>query len=305
MEPVVVLDKVSRRFRRLFRSREVLAVDALSLEIRPGEIYGLLGPNGSGKTTTLQMLLGLLDPSSGSIRLFGSPPRDPAARRRVGYLPEEFSGQQHLTGEETLRFYGSFFGIERRELRRRVEHWLRELDLWEHRDRRVREYSKGMKRRIGLAQCLLHEPDLVVLDEPTNGLDPLGIRKVKLLLESLRDRGAAVLISSHILPEIQDVCGRVAILDRGRKLVEGPLEALLVRSGTHRIVVEGAAPSEEQVRGALASLGLRVQEMRPERATLEEVFIRLVTGEVVTRELVTGENTAENTAEKDAGDAQR
>ncbi|MGH9361172.1 MAG: ABC transporter ATP-binding protein, partial [Thermoanaerobaculia bacterium] len=179
MAAMVVLERVTKVYRGLlWRRRQVRAVEGLSLEVESGEIFGLLGPNGSGKTTTIQILLGLLAPTSGTVRVFGGAPGERSARRRTGYLPEEFSGYEFLSGEENLRFYGGFYGIGRAEVRRRAEELLRLLDLWDDRRRRLRDYSKGMRRRIGLAQCLLHEPELIVLDEPTNGLDPLGIRKV-------------------------------------------------------------------------------------------------------------------------------
>jgi len=276
-EEVLVLDKVSRTFRG-FRKRPVEAVRDLSLQVRRGEIFGLLGPNGSGKTTTIQMVLGLLAPTSGRVALFGTSPRAKAVRKRVGYLPEEFAGHEFLSGEETLLYYGGFFGLGRAEVRRRAEELLRLLDLWDDRKRRLREYSKGMRRRIGLAQSLLHDPELVVLDEPTNGLDPLGIRKVKKILTDLTARGRSVLVSSHILPEMQDLCDRVAILSHGRSLISGPLTELLSRSDRLRIVVHGAPSTAREVRDRLSASGLKVEGVEPEKRTLEELFLEVVDG---------------------------
>jgi ABC-2 type transport system ATP-binding protein len=276
-DKVLVLDKVSRTFRG-FRRRAVEAVRELSLEVRRGEIFGLLGPNGSGKTTTIQMVLGLLAPTSGRVSLFGGSPRAKSARRRVGYLPEEFAGHEFLSGEETLLYYGGFFGLSRAELHRRAEDLLRILDLWEDRRRRLREYSKGMRRRIGLAQSLLHDPELIVLDEPTNGLDPVGIRKVKKILTDLTARGRSVLVSSHILPEMEDLCDRVAILSQGTSLITGPLTELLSRGDRLRIVVRGAVSSAQEVQELLSANGLRVEAVEPDRRTLENLFMEVVDG---------------------------
>src|ERR1041385_8843900 len=226
---IVVFERVSRVFRGLLGRRRVLAVEDLTLEVGRGEVFGLLGPNGSGKTTTIAMLLGLLPPSSGRVSVFGGPPTARSARKRIGYLPEEFDGGGYLTGEEALHYYGGFYGLPRAEVRRSASERLERLGLAADRRRPIREYSKGMRRRIGLAQSLLHDPELVVLDEPTNGLDPIGIRSFQTLLAELRARGRTVVVSSHILPEMQAVCDRVAILNRGRAIVTGRLEDLLRR----------------------------------------------------------------------------
>ena len=276
---MIALQGVSKVYRGFWGRKKVQAVSGLSLEIGAGQIFGLLGPNGSGKTTTIQMLLGLLRPSSGTISVLGSPPGHLGTRRRIGYLPEEFDGGGFLSAEESLLFHGGFFGLGKTELRRRAEALLRDLDLWDDRKRRLREYSKGMRRRIGLAQSLLHEPDLVILDEPTNGLDPLGIRKVKSLLLGLRDRGRTVLVSSHILPEMEDICDRVMILEKGRSLVTGRLEDLLRRAGRSLIEVGGDVPPDPEELGALLSTkGMRLEGVRADRDTLEELFLRVVEG---------------------------
>jgi ABC-2 type transport system ATP-binding protein len=278
-EPIARLTGVSRVFRSLLGRRKVWAVRGLTLEVRPGEIFGLLGPNGSGKTTTLQMLLGLLTPTEGTIEVFGRQPRDRECRRRIGYLPEEFEAGPFLTGEETLRFYGGFHGLGRKEVRRRAEQLLRDLGLWDHRLRRVRDYSKGMRRRIGLAQSLLHDPDLLVLDEPTNGLDPLGIQTFKSLLRARKHGGRSIVVSSHSLSEMEDICDRVAILNQGRPLVMGPLGDLLTVPGRHRLEVEGPLPPRETLSSALQGLGLGLSGVEPSRAKLEELFLRVVSEE--------------------------
>ncbi len=275
-ETIVRLQSVSRVFRSLFTRRRLWAVRELSLEIGRGEIFGLLGPNGSGKTTTLQMILGLLSPSAGRIAVFGNPSGDSSVRRRIGYLPEEFEATGFLSGEETLIFYGSFFNLKRSEIRRRAEELLHTLDLWEDRHRKVREYSKGMRRRIGLAQSLLHDPELIILDEPTSGLDPMGIRKVKSILLDLRARGRTILVSSHILPEMQDICDGVVILDRGSCLVSGRLRDLLARPDRHLIEVRGTLPPREEISSLLSPKNLTVEAIRPSVTTLEDLFLRVV-----------------------------
>jgi ABC-2 type transport system ATP-binding protein len=276
VEQVVKLEDVSKTYRTFLPRREVRAVQGLSLEIRPGEIYGLLGPNGSGKTTTIGMLLGLLRSNGGRIAVLGRPPGDIEARRRIGYLPEEFEAAGYLSGEEVLLYYGGFFGLGRAEVRRRAEALLRALDLWEDRRRRLREYSKGMRRRIGLAQSLLHEPDLIILDEPTNGLDPLGIRKVQSILLDLRAKGRSIVVSSHILSEMEDICDRVTILHRGRAVVSGALADLLGRPERHLIEVRGPAPAAGEAARLLGPAGLQVEGIRPARSSLEEVFLEAV-----------------------------
>ncbi len=252
------------------------AVRGLSLEILPGEVFGLLGPNGSGKTTTLEMLLGLLSPTEGKIEVFGRRPRDRESRRQIGYLPEEFEAGSFLSGEETLRYYGGFHGLGGGEVRRRSEELLRALGLWEDRRRKVRDYSKGMRRRIGLAQSLLHDPRLIVLDEPTNGLDPLGIRTVKSILLERKARGRSIVVSSHILPEMEELCDRVAIMDRGRSLVKGRLGDLLARPGRHRLEVEGPLPPREELSEKLAGMRLTLEDVRSSTSKLEDLFIRVV-----------------------------
>ncbi len=276
MKPVVLIEKVSRVFRSFLGRRSVWAVRDLSLEVGPGEIFGLLGPNGSGKTTSIQMLMGLLEPTAGRIEVFGASPRSRAVRRRLGYLPEEFAGQNFLSGEENLLFYGGFFGLSRTEVKGRAESLLKSLDLWDDRSRRLREYSKGMRRRIGLAQSLLHDPELIVLDEPTNGLDPLGIRTVKRMLLELKARGRALIISSHVLGEMEGLCDRIAIIDRGSVLVTGRLPDLLVRPDCHRIKLRGKIPANEELSRDLAGKDLRIESVEPDRASLEEFFLRTI-----------------------------
>lgn len=218
---------LQKTYRDFWGRPRVAAVKDLSLRIAPGEVYGLLGPNGSGKSTTVKLLLGLLRPDGGTVKLYGLPPHHPAAKAKLGYLPEESYLYRYLTGEETLGLQARLGSLPAVERAARVDQLLTALRLQGARRRRVGEYSKGMRRRLGLAQALLHDPALLILDEPTSGLDPAGRRAVKDLIRALAERGRAVLLCSHLLAEVEDVCDRVGILDRGRMLAEGRLADLL------------------------------------------------------------------------------
>jgi ABC-2 type transport system ATP-binding protein len=222
---------LSKEYRSFFCRRRFLAVSGVSFAAREGEILGLLGPNGGGKTTTMKCLLGLLRPTAGTIALFGRPPADLAARARIGYLPEESPFPGFLRLEAALDFYGALARVPRRERRTRVPSLLERVGLLDARRRRVSELSKGMLRRFGLAQALIGEPDLLVLDEPTSGLDPIGTRDFRALLLERRARGKAAIVSSHQLADMEQVCDRVVLLHRGRLVAEGPLGALLRREG--------------------------------------------------------------------------
>ncbi len=279
-ELAIRLEDVSRSFRVLLslrdfaRRRVVQAVDHLSLDIPRGQVFGLLGPNGSGKTTTIAMLLGLLRPDAGRIEILGARPGDHSVRRRIGYLPEEFSPPEYLTGYEILRFYGGLFGIPRAALARRIDEYLELLDLSAARHRKFREYSKGMRRRIGLAQALLHDPELIVLDEPSNGLDPIGVRKVKSLICDLKARGRTLLIASHILPEMEEICDRIAILHEGRCICSGSTEELLHSAAVYEILVDGAdLDTVRKAARVLGERGLNVREVRPASRSLESLFL--------------------------------
>lgn len=217
-----------------FRSKELAqgvnhAVRGLSVGIFPGEVFGFLGPNGAGKTTTMNVLLGFVPPTSGEAYLFGVNVREPVARQRIGYLPELTYYYKFLTAEEILRFYARVFGIPRAEADRRIDAVLKLVELGDARKRRLKTYSKGMQQRVGLAQALINNPDLLILDEPTSGLDPLGRMKVREIIQRLKNEGKTVLFSSHELGEVETVCDRVAILNRGRLMEEGAVDELVRR----------------------------------------------------------------------------
>ncbi|MHC4916573.1 MAG: ABC transporter ATP-binding protein [Planctomycetota bacterium] len=252
----------------------VLALDSLDLTVHRGEVFGLLGPNGSGKTTTAKLFLGLLWPTRGSASLLGRPPADVEVKHRIGYLPEESYFYRFLTGRETIEFYARFFGMGRARRRARAGELLEMVGISAAADRRLSEYSKGMLRRIGLAQALVNDPELVVLDEPTSGLDPVGTRQVKDLVLDLRSRGRTVVLNSHLLADMEDICDRVAILHRGNLRSIGPLSELLERGEVDEIQFKGLEPARvEEIAGEIRTRGGEVVASRHPRRTLEEYFL--------------------------------
>jgi len=274
--PVSVIEAsgLRRVFRAPFRSSTVVAVDGLDLSIERGRVFGLLGPNGSGKTTTILMLLGLVKPTAGTARILGHPAGHREARRRTGFLPEETRLYEFLSGEETLDFVGRLFGIPRAERKRRTHALLEKTGMWEARQRRLSTYSKGMARRIGLAQALIAEPELLVLDEPTSGLDPIGNRGVKDLLREVAETGTTVLTTSHILGDVADVCDEILILHRGRAILRGNVADLL--ADAQRLAWESdSMPSEARTRieQAFEAEGAKLHGVRPPATTLEALFL--------------------------------
>jgi len=257
---------------------KVRALDDLSFTIRRGEVFGLLGPNGSGKSTTIKLLLGLIFPTAGSASVLGYPAGNTRINERIGFLPEESYLYRFLNGEETLRFYGQLFKIPRRELNKRVPALLDTVGLdAKARKRKLREYSKGMARRIGLAQALINDPELILLDEPTTGLDPIGTKEMKDLIKSLRDQGKTVLLCSHLLADVQDVCDRITILFRGRMQTIGEVSSLLqVRNVTQIQTSTMTAAQLTQTQAFLASQGITDATVTHPTSTLEDLFLRIV-----------------------------
>ncbi len=296
-EPAIETHGLRKRFGRK------LAVADLSLSVRKGEVFGFLGPNGAGKTTSLKMLLGLVPPTAGRASLLGAPIGDRRARARVGFLPEHFRFQDWLTGRELLHFHGRLFGIPDRTLADRAETLLERVNLAEAAHRKLREYSKGMLQRIGLAQALLNEPELVFLDEPTSGLDPLGRRLVRDIIHELRARGTTVFLNSHLLGEVEVICDRVVFIKEGRTLHEMALgqeqTATVVELRVGRLDAEtlagldrfgellppanGSAPPAERSPDAAATAWLRLR-VRDEGA-LPEIARWLVSRGVALYEL--------------------
>jgi ABC-2 type transport system ATP-binding protein len=263
-----------------FLKPDVLALDHLNLSVGRGEVFGLLGPNGSGKTTTTKLLLGLIFPTAGSALVLGKPAGDIAAKARIGFLPEESYLYRFLNAEETLDFYGRIFGIPRQVRRRRIDELLELVDLERARKRALRGYSKGMSRRIGLAQALINDPELIFLDEPTSGLDPIGRQEVKELIGRLKDQGKTVMLCTHLLPDVQDVCDRVAILHNGRLCEQGSLEDLLMLRSKTQITIDGLTEQQrEELKKLLARMGHGNVEMIHPYDTLSALFMRIIDAE--------------------------
>ena len=289
-----------------WRKRPRRVLDRLSLQVEEGEVFGFLGPNGAGKTTTLKLLLQLVFPTSGQARILGRPPGDAAAKRRLGYLPENPYFYDHLTAEELMTYFGGLLGLQGAGRRQRVSALLDEVGIGAERRLQLRKFSKGMLQRVGIAQALLNEPDLVILDEPMSGLDPLGRRDVRQLILRLRDRGCTVFFSSHVLSDAEALCGRVAILAKGRLVASGRLSEILafgvhgwelvmanlrddviakhrarmtgaVAIGAGRFALElplGTPP--EQLLAELVAEGGELVSLTPLRETLEDFFVERV-----------------------------
>lgn len=256
------------------------AVDDLTFDVQPREVFGLLGPNGSGKSTTIKIMLGLLRPSSGRVGIFGRPPSDVGVKKRIGYLPEESYLYQFLNARETLEYYGKLFHLDRRVRERRIDELLDMVGLTHAQFRPVREYSKGMQRRIGLAQALINDPELLILDEPTTGLDPIGTRQVKDLILELGRRGKTVILSSHLLADVEDVVDRMIILYGGKKRDEGSCDGLLTRKNVTTIESdelddETVSRIDELIR-ARSGGAKSIRKVTKPRQRLEELFLGIV-----------------------------
>ena len=234
-ETIISAQGLTKVFKDFWGRPKARAVDGIDFDVKRGEVFGLLGPNGSGKSTTVKMLLGLLYPSGGRISVFGHSPRHVQTKSRIGYLPEESYLYRYLNSEETVDFFGSLFHIDSKERRVRAEQLIEMVGLENARRRHVGEFSKGMQRRIGLAQALINDPDLIVLDEPTSGLDPIGCREIKDLILTLAERGKTVILSSHLLADVEDVCDRAMILYGGRVQAIGTMKELLSDRNATRI----------------------------------------------------------------------
>src|SRR5580698_1555640 len=274
----VQTEHLSKVYKDFWGRDKVRALEDLTLTIHRGEVFGLLGPNGSGKSTTIKLMLGLIFPTAGSATILGRPAGSTSINERIGFLPEESYLYRFLNGEETLWFYGRLFRIPRRELKRRVPALLDTVGLdAKSRKRKLREYSKGMARRIGLAQALINNPEVILLDEPTTGLDPIGTREMKDLILSLKQQGKTVLLCSHLLADVQDVCDRITILFRGRMQTLGQVRDLLQVRDVTQIQTRGMTPAQiEETRTFLTRMGAVDAEITHPTTTLEDLFIRIV-----------------------------
>ena len=274
MSSAIEIVNLTKDFRIPGAKARLRAVDGLNLTVESGAIYGLLGPNGSGKSTTIKVLLGLLKASAGRCEIFGKSSEDPSARLRVGYLPEAPYFQRFLTGRELLAYFARFSGVERKGAEKRIDDLLAKVGLEDAGDRRVGAYSKGMLQRIGMAQALIGNPDLLILDEPTAGVDPIGAADIASLIKELKREGKTILLCSHLLSQVEAICDRVAIMGRGRLLREGTVASLTADAGQRSMRVDGLS---EEARAAVESLakshGGAVST--PSR-TLEDLFLELV-----------------------------
>ncbi|MBN1771620.1 MAG: ABC transporter ATP-binding protein [Deltaproteobacteria bacterium] len=290
-----------KTYRALRRSKRIEALRGIDLEVRPGEIFGLLGPNGAGKTTLVKILLAIGHATGGQAKLLGRPVGDPRARRQVGYLPENIRFPDFLHAEDALHYLGRLSRMSGADRKQAVPAALEQVGLLERRTSKVRTFSKGMLQRLGLAQALLHRPRLVLLDEPTDGVDPIGRKEIRDVLVRLREGGATVFLNSHMLSEVERVCDRVAILDQGQVLRTGSVEELTRHGNRWRVAVEGdpaaaagaLGPSATVLEGALEveaptvaalnaaidrlrAAGVLLTEVRPASTSLEDVFIDVV-----------------------------
>jgi ABC-2 type transport system ATP-binding protein len=275
--PALELRGLIKDFAVGLRGLKLRAVDELNLRVDRGQVYGLLGPNGSGKSTTIKMILGLLEPTAGSCAIFGVPSDRVEARRDVGYLPESPYFYRHLTGRELVRFYARMCGLRGATLSDRVNESLAVVGMIDAADRRVGTYSKGMLQRVGLAQALVHDPRLLILDEPTAGVDPVGSAAISELILKLKAQGKTVLITSHLLGQIEDICDRVAILDHGQLILEGAVQELVGRTDRQALVIESLPPQEmAELRAWLAARGRMLETVETPRARLDRVFLEKV-----------------------------
>src|SRR5437764_1417704 len=274
----VQCEHLTKVYKDFWGRDKVRALDDLNLTIHRGEVFGLLGPNGSGKSTTIKLLLGLIFASKGPAHVLGEPAGSTDINKRIGFLPEESYLYRFLNGEEILKFYGRLFKIPRRELNRRVPELLDIVGLdAKSRKRKLREYSKGMARRIGLAQAMINNPDLILLDEPTTGLDPIGTREMKDVIRSLKAQGKTVLLCSHLLADVQDVCDRITILYRGKMQTLGHVKDLLQVKNITDIQARGMSEEQiGQVKQFLTQMGAAEATITHPTTTLEDLFIRVV-----------------------------
>lgn len=274
---VIETRNLTKVYRDFWGRRKVAALKSLDIEVKRGEIFGLLGPNGSGKSTTIKLILGLLFPTSGRVLVFDQDATETRKNERIGYLPEESYLYKFLTTDETLDFYGRLFDLSGEERKRRIDELVEMVGLQGARHRQLREYSKGMTRRVGLAQALINNPDLILLDEPTTGLDPIGTRDMKDLILSLRDQGKTVLLCSHQLSDVQDVCDRVAILHQGELKELGRVTELLKVQDVTEVHARGLSEAAKvEIADVIRRHGGTVESIDNPTTTMEELFLNIV-----------------------------
>src|SRR5580704_5792467 len=276
-EVVIETRNLSKIYRDFWGRQKVRALKALDLEVRRGEVFGLLGPNGSGKTTTIKLLLGLLYPTSGQALVLGKEATEVAKNERIGYLPEESYLYRFLNAEETLDFYGRLFNIPRAKRRQKAADLIEMVGLTKARRRQLREYSKGMTRLIGLAQALINDPEIIFLDEPTSGLDPIHSHEMKLLIRDLQKQGKTILMCSHLLADVQDVCDRIAILHQGELKELGRVDSLLTVRDVTQIRASGLTDAaKKEIAEVISRHHGELKVMENPTTTLEELFLSIV-----------------------------
>lgn len=269
----VEIKNLVKTYRSSFKRQTFRAVDNVSLEIARGEVYGLIGPNGSGKSTTMKALLGLVSPTSGICKVFDCDSTRVDARGEIGFLPENPYFYKHQTSAETLKFYGKLCGLSGTTLSKRVDELLELVSLDHARNRRIGTYSKGMLQRVGLAQALIQDPQLLILDEPTAGVDPIGSREIRDLIIRLKQQGVTIFLCSHLLEQVQEVCDRVGIIFEGKIVNEGTLEELTEIKNQHEIIIENADPSLISDITAMIQKRARLVNLGKPRSSLEKLFI--------------------------------
>ena len=275
MEKIIEVKNVNKQYKNVMGQKHFKALDDFSLDVEKGEIFGLLGPNGSGKTTLLKLLLGLIFPTGGRISVLGKSPRDVRSKVNIGYLPEHPYFYDFLTPVELLSFYGSLFKLDARTKRERIRFLLEKTGLTGFKDMRIRNFSKGMLQRVGLAISLINDPQLLFLDEPTLGLDPIGTGEMQDFLRELNSRGKTIFLSSHLLGQVQDSCHRVAIIHRGRPVKIGKLAELLTVKDELAVVVRGMG-DKERLKDLVRQSGSEVVSISEKKSSLRDLFIKII-----------------------------
>ena len=277
MAPAIETNGLTKVYKDFWGRPRQKALDSLSISIEKGEVFGLIGPNGSGKTTTFKLLLGLIFPTSGWARILGELPTHVAVKARLGFLPEESYLYRWLDADETLDFFGRLFNLDRATRRKRADELIERFGLAHARKRQLREYSKGMVRRVAFAQALINDPEVVIMDEPTSGLDPISSRQIKDLILELKSRGKTVLLSSHLLADVEDVCDRIAMLHQGQTKKYGAVKDILVQRDSVTLTFKDLSDDARRKLEALARAeGATLVRSENTLETLEDVFLRTV-----------------------------